>query len=121
RMEHDLTPELIAALAPTGTLRASINVGNPILARTDAARGAAGVSVDLVQALAQHLGVPCQLVIHDAAAQSVEAVVNGQTDVGFFAIDPVRGKALAFTDPYVLIEGAYLVHDTSPLQDNDQV
>jgi len=30
---------VVAALTPTGTLRASINLGNPILAGTDAATG----------------------------------------------------------------------------------
>src|SRR3954469_15522233 len=39
-------PALAAEAAPTGTLRVSINVGNPILARR-ADDGAAGVSVDL--------------------------------------------------------------------------
>src|SRR5699024_2188860 len=120
-MDIATTPDLVNTLAPTGTLRASINVGNPILARTDSAQGAAGVSVDLVHELAKKLGVTCKLGSHDAAAQSVEAVTNGQTDVGCCAIDPVRGQELAFRDPYVLIEGAYLVHNTSPLQDNNQV
>src|SRR5699024_9142072 len=40
---------------------------------------------------------------------------------GFFAIDPVRGAGISFTAPYVLIEGAYLVADASPLQDNSEV
>src|SRR5690625_4180403 len=120
-MEFSITPELVNSLAPSGTLRASINVGNPILARPDATQGAAGVSVDLVKALARELGVPCELVVHDAAAKSVEAVSGGHTDVGFFAIDPVRGKALAFTDPYILIEGAYLVRDASPIRENSEV
>ncbi|NYS41955.1 transporter substrate-binding domain-containing protein, partial [Pseudomonas syringae pv. actinidiae] len=44
-----------------------------------------------------------------------------QADFGFFAIDPIRGEQLAFTEPYVLIEGCYLVQDDSPLQDNDEV
>ena len=41
--------------------------------------------------------------------------------VGFFALDPVRGQEIAFTNPYVLIEGCYLVRDESPLQVNDEV
>ena len=96
-----------AALAPTGRLRASINLGNPVLARRDAATGAAaGVSVDLARALADELGVPLELVVVDGAAQSVEAVKSGQADIGFFAIDPLRGDGIRFTAPYVLIEGA---------------
>lgn len=120
-MNINIPPELISILAPMGTLRASINIGNPILARADDAKGAAGVSVDLAQTLAQILGIPCQLFVHEAAAQSVQAVTQGQTDIGFFAIDPARGKELAFTEPYVLIEGAWLVRDASPIQNNDEV
>jgi polar amino acid transport system substrate-binding protein len=111
-----------AALAPTGRLRASINLGNPILARKDATTGEpAGVSVDLARALAEQLGVPVELKVFDAAAKSVEAVTSGQADIGFFAVDPLRGEGIRFSAPYVLIEGAYLVKLASPLTDNAQV
>jgi len=43
------------------------------------------------------------------------------SDIGFFAIDPVRGAQIAFTEAYVLIEGSYLVRDSSPLQQNEEV
>lgn len=114
--------DIVAALAPTGRLRASINFGNPILARRDPATGeAAGVSVDLARALAEHLGVGIVLLTFDAAAKSVDAVRGGQADIGFFAIDPMRGGAIRFTAPYVLIEGAYLVRQNSALRDNAEV
>jgi polar amino acid transport system substrate-binding protein len=111
-----------AALAPGGRLRASINLGNPILARKDATTGeAVGVSVDLARALADQLGVPLDLKVFDAAAKSVEAVTSGQADIGFFAVDPLRGAGIRFSAPYVLIEGAYLVRQASALTDNAQV
>ncbi len=111
-----------AALAPSGRLRASINLGNPILARKDATTGdAMGVSVDLARALAEQLGVPLDLKVFEAAAKSVEAVTSGQADTGFFAVDPLRGEGIRFSAPYVLIEGAYLVKQASPLTDNAQV
>jgi len=110
------------ALAPTGVLRASINVGNPILAKIDEASGQpVGVSVDLARALAERLGVPVELLVFKSAGKSVEVVTDEQADIGFFAIDPVRGAGIAFTDPYVLIEGAYLVSQSSPLRSNDEV
>lgn len=37
-----LPASLVAAFAPTGRLRASINLGNPILAHADPATGQAG-------------------------------------------------------------------------------
>ncbi|MFX1676908.1 ABC transporter substrate-binding protein [Paraburkholderia sp. A2WS-5] len=113
---------IVDAFAPTGTLRASINLGNPILAGRDPASGeASGVSVDLARAFAQQLGVPLELVVLDTAAQSVEAVSEARTDFGFFAVDPKRGETIAFTAPYVLIEGFYLVRDDSPVRVNADV
>jgi polar amino acid transport system substrate-binding protein len=113
---------LANTFAPTGELRVAINVGNPILARRHPETGEPeGVSIDLATQLAQRLGVPLKLVVFEAASKSVEAVSGEEADVGFFAIDPLRGAAIAFTAPYVLIEGAYLVKQDSPLQSNDEV
>lgn len=115
-------PTLAATFAPHGALRASINLGNPILARRDADTGeVGGVSVDLASAFAQKLGVHLELAVFDAAAASVAAVKAEDADIGFFAIDPLRGEGIRFTAPYVLIEGAYLVRDASPLQANEEV
>jgi polar amino acid transport system substrate-binding protein len=117
-----ITQDLCAAFAPTGRLRASINLGNPILAGKDATTGAAkGVSVDLATELARRLGVALELVVVDAAGKSVEVVAQERADVGFFAIDPQRGADIAFTAPYVLIEGCYLVREASSLRENTQV
>lgn len=114
--------DVVAAFTPKGVLRASINLGNPILAGTDAATGAAkGVSVDLANAFAQRLGVALELVVFTTAKESVEAVTNDAADIGFFAVDPARGAGIGFTAPYVLIEGCYLVRDDSPLRANAEV
>jgi len=116
------SPDLVARIAPTGTLRAAINLGNAVLAGRDAATGAPkGVTVDLAGQLAERLGVALELVAVDGAAKSVDAVANERADVGFFAIDPQRGAEIAFTPPYVLIEGCYLVRDDSPVRDNAEV
>ncbi|MDB5893268.1 MAG: transporter substrate-binding protein [Rhodoferax sp.] len=113
--------DLLKTLAPTGTLRAAINLGNPILANADAAGQPFGVSIDLARGFAAQLGLPVELVVFDAAGKSVDAVTREQADIGFFAVDPVRGAGIAFTAPYVLIEGAYLVKAGSPLVDNAEV
>ncbi|SCK20959.1 amino acid ABC transporter substrate-binding protein, PAAT family [Variovorax sp. HW608] len=115
-------PAVVRALTPTGALRASINLGNPILAGRDPGSGEPkGVSIDLARAFAEHLGVRLELVVFDAAGKSVEAVAGEQADIGFFAIDPVRGADIAFTAPYVLIEGSYLVREDSLLRSNEEV
>lgn len=110
-----------SALTPTGRLRASINLGNPILANRDAAGLPVGVSIDLARELARRLGVESELVVSDSAGKSVEIVTADQADIGFFAIDPVRGQGILFTAAYVLIEGSYLVREASPLQRNEEV
>ena len=108
-------------LAPGGTLRAAINVGNPILASKDATGQALGVSVDLSRELARRLGVPLELVIVPSAAQSVEAIKSGKVDIAFVAIDPVRGADILYSAPYVVIEGAYLVRNASAIRGNAEV
>jgi len=123
-MSTAFTPDaaMVALLAPGGRLRASINLGNPILANSDPATGRArGVSVDLAAELARRLGVPLETIEFPAATKSVDAVTGGVADVGFFAIDPLRGAEIAFTDAYVLIEGAYLVRADSPCRANEDV
>ena len=115
-------PAPVAELAPTGTLRAAINFGNPILAsRAPGTNEPRGVSVDLAHELGRRLGVPVELVPFTAAGKVVEAVTAAQVDIGFVAIDPVRGAGMLQTSPYVEIEGAYLVRNDSPIRCNEEV
>jgi polar amino acid transport system substrate-binding protein len=118
----NLDQSIVTAFTPTGKLRASINLGNPILVNRDPASGEPfGVSIDLARAFAERLSVELELVVFDAAGKSVEAVGDERADIGFFAVDPLRGQAIAFTAPYVLIEGFYLVRDSSPITANRDV
>jgi polar amino acid transport system substrate-binding protein len=118
----EVSETVVKAFAPSGTLRASINLGNPVLASLDPASGKpVGVSVDLAAELARRLGVPLQLVAVRSAGASVDNVNQDKADVGFFAVDPKRGQEISFTKPYVLIEGFYLVRDASPITTNAQV
>ena len=118
----EVSETVVKAFAPSGTLRASINLGNPVLASLDPASGKpVGVSVDLAAELARRLGVPLQLVAVRSAGASVDNVNQDKADVGFFAVDPKRGQEISFTKPYVLIEGFYLVRDASPITANAQV
>ena len=110
-----------AELAPTGKLRAAINLGNPILASKDSSGQPQGISVDLARELGKRLGVAVEMVLFDAAGKAVEAVKGTQVDVAFVAIDPVRGADMLQTPPYVIIEGAYLVRDGSPIKTNADV
>jgi polar amino acid transport system substrate-binding protein len=110
-------PGARSELAPTGKLRAAINFGNPVLAQKDRASGEPrGVSVDLARELGRRLGVPVEVVTYDAAGKVFDALKAGAWDIAFLAIDPARATEIAFTAPYVVIEGTYLVPADSPLR-----
>jgi polar amino acid transport system substrate-binding protein len=101
-------PAIAEDLAPTGRLRASINLGNPVLAHGTPGEPA-GVTVDIARELGARLGVPVELICFDAARKSFEAMTAGLADICFLAIDPAREAEVAFTAPYVVIEGVYAV------------
>jgi polar amino acid transport system substrate-binding protein len=112
----------VAELAPSGTLRAAINFGNPVLATKDPVTGEPrGVSVDLSRELARRLGVRLELVIFTSAGKVVEGVKANAWDIAFVALDPVRAADLDQTTPYVIIEGAYAVPLASPIKANAEV
>ena len=117
----DARAAAIAELGSTGTLRVAINLGNPILASRGPSGEPQGVSVDLAREAARRLRLPIELVAFNSAGNVVEAVKARQVDLAFVAIDPVRAADTDYTAPYVIIEGAYLVRDESPLRRNDEV
>src|SRR5512134_1634483 len=117
-----VSPAARSDLAPTGKLRAAINFGNPILATRDPSTGEPrGVSVDLSRELARRLAVPVQFVTYDAAGKVVEGLKSKAWDVAYVAIDPARAVDISYTAAYVVIEGAYLVLQGSPIRSNAEV
>jgi polar amino acid transport system substrate-binding protein len=113
-------PDVVKDLAPTGTLRVGINLGNIVLAQ-DAAGELKGVSVDLARELGKRLGVPVELNRFDAAGKSFEGMKAGKLDIVFLAIEPVRAAEVAFSAPYVIIEGVYMVPKDSAIKSVDEV
>jgi polar amino acid transport system substrate-binding protein len=112
-----VSADVVKDLAPTGKLRAAINLGNMVLAQKDAASGElGGVTVDLARELGRRLAVPVELVPFDAAGKVFDALKSGAWDIAFLAIEPVRAAEISFTAPYVIIEGVYMVPADSPLQ-----
>ncbi len=106
------TMDLVTDLAPTGTLRVSINLGNPVLAQGTADR-LSGVTVDIANELGRRLGTPVDFTCFGAARESYEAMVEDRADLCFLAIDPAREARVAFTPPYAVIEGVFVVPDSS--------
>lgn len=107
--------DIAKELAPGGTLRAGINLGNPVLAQGTPA-DPRGVTVDLARELSKRIGAPLQMIAFDAAGKTFEALKAGKLDLIFLAIEPVRANEIEFTPPYVIIEGVYLVRQDSPLK-----
>ena len=110
-----ISPDVLKDLAPTGTLRASINLGNIVLAQ-GTPDNPSGVTPELARELGRRLGVPVSLACFDAAGKAFEAMKAGQVDIVFLAIEPVRAAEIEFTAPYVIIEGVYMVPKDSALQ-----
>ena len=111
-----VTPDIVKSLAPSGTLRATINLGNMVLAQgtPDAPRG---ITVDISNELARRLGVPVEFNCFDAAGKAFERFPCKQNlDIAFLAIEPVRAAEIEFTAPYVIIEGVYMVPKDSTLK-----
>lgn len=115
-MNPSVTDDLRREFAPTGVLRAGVNLGNPVIAQKDPGGGAPrGVGPDLARALAESLGVGITYVTYDTAGKMADAVKQGAWDVAMLADDPLRANEIAFSRPYVQIEGTYLVRRDSPL------
>jgi len=116
------SPDVVKDLVPTGKLRAAINLGNIVLVQKDQTTAELrGVTVDLARELARRLAVPLELIQFDAAGKVFEAAKNGAWDIAFLAIEPVRAAEIAFTAPYVIIEGVYMVRTDSKLHSVDEV
>jgi polar amino acid transport system substrate-binding protein len=111
-----------AEFAPTGKLRAAINLGNGVLAQKDPKTGELdGVSVRLAKALAAELHLPIELIPYPSAGQTTDAAANGAWDVAFLAVDPGRAQNIIFTTPYVEIVGTYMVKADSPIRSTEDV
>jgi polar amino acid transport system substrate-binding protein len=104
-----IVPAYIAEdLAPTGALRASINLGNRLLVQ-GTPTAPTGVTVDIAGELGSRMGVPVELVCSASVPKSFEAMRAGLADVCFMAIEPVREAEVAFTAPYAVVEGVFVV------------
>jgi polar amino acid transport system substrate-binding protein len=112
-----ITPSIRCDLAPTGKLRVGINYGNPVLASRNTATGElSGVAVDLARELGRRTDLPVELVAFESAGKMFDALRSGVWDAAFLAIDPGRANEVDFTEPYVEIEGTYLVPSGSPIR-----
>jgi polar amino acid transport system substrate-binding protein len=109
-------------IAPSGTLRVAINLGNGVLANFDDKNNQpGGITVEIAKKLAAELELPLKMKTYKSAGNVVKAVENNEWDLAFLARDPKRAQIIDFTAPYIIIEGSYLVKNVSPFQTNKDV
>ncbi len=111
-----MSAEIVAELAPGGTLRAAINVANFLLVTAKSDSGdPQGVAPDLAAEIAKRLGVPLTLIAFATPGELADAAGSDVWDVGLIGAEPARAETIAFTAAYVEIEATYLVPAGSPL------
>jgi polar amino acid transport system substrate-binding protein len=117
-----MSPEIIAELAPTGVLRAGINLSNFLLVTGRSASGdPEGVAPDMAKAVADRLGVPVHYVPFAKPGLLADAVDDNVWDIGLIGAEPQRAEKIAFTAAYTEIEATYLVPAGSKITAIDQV
>jgi len=109
--------DIASELAPTGTLRAGINLGNPLLVTGETASGdPEGVSPDMARAIAERLGLEVAYVPFASPGELADAAEANVWDIGLIAAEPARAETIAFSLAYSEIEATYLVPAGSPIQ-----
>lgn len=111
-----------AELAPTGVLRAGINLSNFLLVtgKTDAGEPE-GVSPSMAAEIARRLDVEVEYVTYKSPGDLTDAVQEGAWDIGLIGAEPARAKFIDFTDAYSEIEATYLVPGGSPIHSIEEV
>ncbi len=93
--EHSLSPDIISELAPTGVVRAGINLSNFLLVTSTDSRGIPlGVAPDLARELATWLGVPVQFVTFKSPGELADMADQGVWDIGLIGAEPQRAEKI---------------------------
>ncbi len=111
-----------AELAPTGVLRAGINMSNFLLVTGKTAAGdPEGVSPSMAAEAAKRLGVEVQYVPFKTPGELADAAVEDVWDIGLIGAEPERAKVMTFTAAYTEIEATYIVPAGSSIQSVEEV
>ena len=117
-----MSREAVAELAPSGVLRAGINMANFLLVTGSSPAGEPeGVAPDMAREIAERLGVAVAYVAFQSPGELADAAASDVWDIGLIGAEPQRAEKIAFTAAYVEIEATYMVPDGSPLQVIDEV
>ena len=117
-----MSPEIVAQLAPTGVLRAGINMSNFLLVTGETSDGDPdGVSPDMARAIADKIGVGCKLIPFKTPAEIADSAGKDVWDIGNIGAEPQRAAVMDFTAAYAEIEATYMVPAGSPIQSVEEV
>lgn len=109
-------------IAPTGTIRAAVNMSNAALIRWDENAGAlVGPSAEIAGRIAHELDRELSLIRYGSAADILSAADGGEWDIAFIASDPSRTDRFSFSPPYISVEATYLVPVASPCRTADEL
>jgi polar amino acid transport system substrate-binding protein len=112
-----MSQEVVSQLAPTGVLRAGINLSNFLLVTGRSAAGdPEGVAPDMAREIATRLGVPIKYMPYKTPGELADAAGTGAWDIGLIGAEPQRAAKIAFTAAYCEIEATYLVREGSHLK-----
>ena len=104
-------------IVPGGTLRAVYLGTNPAQAMRDPATGEVrGPAYDLARELARRNNVPLEFKPIAGPPAVIEAVKNGEADIGFVAYEATRLGTVEFSQTYMLVRQSFLVLDGSPIK-----
>src|SRR4029077_4903401 len=93
--------QTVSELAPTGVLRAAINMGNFLLVTGKSPAGdPTGVSPDMAAAIAARLGGPVKYVPYARPGEIADDAEKGLWDVGLIGAEPQRAAVIDFTAAY---------------------
>jgi polar amino acid transport system substrate-binding protein len=108
--------QIIAELAPTGVLRAGINMSNFLLVTGRSETGdPQGVAPDMAAEIAKRLNVPVAYVKFERPSKLADAAGTNSWDIGLIGAEPQRAEKITFTAAYCEIEATYLVPKGSSL------
>ena len=114
--------QILSEIAPSGPIRAAVNMSNAALIRWDQQEGTlVGPSAEIAARIARELDHGLSLLQFGSAADILSDANGGKWDIAFIASDPSRTDRFSFSPPYICVEATYLVPEGSPYRTADDL
>ncbi len=113
---------VVSQLAPTGVLRAGINMSNFLLVTDKSTDGQPiGVSPDIAREIARLLGVDVQLISYPGPGELADGITTDSWDIGNIAAETERAKTIQFSMPYCEIQATYLLPASTAIKSFSEI